>query len=500
MVMKASFICLLLIVYMGCFYYTNKHLPIKSTKIFSYYYISLVVLMLFDLITLYTVNHLDSVPDMINLSVHAIYLISINVTVYLEFLYLRSLLENELFISGILRKIQSVPFIITTVLIVILPLGYVTGTYSNYSMGGKVYALYVSVILYNLTILYYSTRYWRLLNREKRGAIIASVPIFFVVSVINIAMPDLLFTILYVILTAVGLMLSNENSEKYLDKQTGMFNQYALNVVSSEYIISKKNAFAIILTLSESGNTQAVMNWRQYITAMEKLQHYCRKELKRQAYRVGDNGFVILVSSKQNVEKTAEAIVRYGRQNCDSDISMEYNVIALSECASSDVLMSKIVDICISGMNKMAKYDFLTGVFNRNMFEKELEKQKEEEIDAYYILADLNNLKETNDILGHSAGDELLQTAARLLVDTVGESGMVFRQGGDEFAVLWRGTDVQALLNLLENNRIKINEDRIVPLSFAVGYGRLLDEDALKKADKMMYEDKARIKGKKMRT
>ena len=132
MVMKASFICLLLIVYMGCFYYTNKHLPIKSTKIFSYYYISLVVLMLFDLITLYTVNHLDSVPDMINLSVHAIYLISINVTVYLEFLYLRSLLENELFISGILRKIQSVPFIITSVLIAILPLGYVTGTYSNY--------------------------------------------------------------------------------------------------------------------------------------------------------------------------------------------------------------------------------------------------------------------------------------------------------------------------------------------------------------------------------
>ena len=210
-------------------------------------------------------------------------------------------------------------------------------------------------------------------------------------------------------------MLSNENSEKYLDKQTGMFNQYALNVVSSEYIISKKNAFAIILTLSESENTQAVMNWRQYITAMEKLQHYCRKELKRQAYRVGDNGFVILVSSKQNVEKTAEAIVRYGRHNCDSDISMEYNVIELSECASSDVLMSKIVDICISGINKMAKYDFLTGVFNRNMFEKELEKQKEEEIDAYYILADLNNLKETNDILGHSAGDELLQTAARLL-------------------------------------------------------------------------------------
>ena len=496
MVMKASFICLLLIIYMGCFYYTNKHLPIRSTRIFSYCYISMIVLMVFDLITLYTVNHLDSVPELVNLTVHTIYLISINVTVYLYFLYLRSLLENELLIPGILRKIQSVPFIITSVLIAILPLGYVTGTYSNYSMGGKVYALYVSVILYNLTILYYSTRYWRLLNREKRGAIIASVPIFFVVSVINIAMPDLLFTILYVTLTAVGLMLSNENSEKYLDKQTGMFNQYALDIVSSEYIKSKKNAFAIILTISESENMQDMMNWRHYITAMEKLQHYCSKELKRQAYRVGDNGFVILVSSKQNVEKTAEAIVRYGKQSCDNDISIEYSVIALNECTSSDVLMSKIVDTCISAVNKMAKYDFLTGVFNRNMFEKELAKQKDAGIDAYYLLADLNNLKETNDILGHSAGDELLQTAARLLVDTVGESGMVFRQGGDEFAVLWNGTDVRALLKLLENNRMKLNENRMIPLSFAVGYGRLTDKDVLKEADQMMYEDKARIKGK----
>lgn len=132
MVMKASFICLLLIVYMGCFYYTNKHLPIKSTRIFSYCYISMIVLMVFDLITLYTVNHLDSVPDLINLSVHAIYLISINVTVYLYFLYLRSLLENEILIPGVLRKIQSAPFIITSFLIAILPLGYVTGTYSNY--------------------------------------------------------------------------------------------------------------------------------------------------------------------------------------------------------------------------------------------------------------------------------------------------------------------------------------------------------------------------------
>ena len=59
-----------------------------------------------------------------------------------------------------------------------------------------------------------------------------------------------------------------------------------------------------------------------------------------------------------------------------------------------------------------------------------------------------------------------------------------------------RDRDVRALLKLLENNRMKLNENRMIPLSFAVGYGRLTDKDVLKEADQMMYEDKARIKGK----
>lgn len=81
----------------------------------------------------------------------------------------------------------------------------------------------------------------------------------------------------------------------------------------------------------------------------------------------------------------------------------------------------------------MAIYDFLTGVYNRNAFEKQLSRLKKQNRNVYYFIADLNNLKETNDIMGHSAGDELLQTVAKLLTDATGERGTVFRQGGDAF-------------------------------------------------------------------
>lgn len=494
MIMKTSLVCLLLIGYMGVFYFANKHLPIKSTRIFSYYYFSATILTVFDLITIYTVNQLDSVPAVLNMTAHIIFLLSINTTIFLNFLYLRSLLENQLKISKKIQGMQIAPFVITSILILVLPLGYVEGVYTNYSMGEKVYALYVSVIWYNILILYYCIRYWKLLSREKRAAITASVPIFFGVSVINLTMPEALFTIVYVILTAVGLMMSNENSEKYLDKQTGMFNQYALAIVNSEYINLKRSIVATVMTISEAENVQDTVDWRQYITTMEQIQCFCRKELKSSAYRIGDNGFVLLMNSEQSAKKAAKAIMEYASNNCSSGISLAYKTTSLSECASSDEFMSKIVEICMNAINKMAIYDLLTGVRNRNSFEKELSQLKNKGVDTYYFIADLNNLKETNDALGHSAGDELLRAVAKLLVDTTGKNGRVFRQGGDEFAVLWRGNDANAFLELLEQNRIKLNENRVISVSFAIGYGKILEEGGMEKADKMMYENKAKMK------
>ncbi len=494
-VMKTSLVCLLLVAYMGVFYFSDKHLPLKATRIFSYYYVSAVILTIFDLITLYTVNHLDSVPEIINLIAHLIYLLAINTTLLLYFLYLRALLENQVKFSKRTRMMHLVPFAVTSVLVVVLPIVYEKGTYTNYSLGPKAYAIYASVILYNILILYYCTRYWKLLSREKRAAIAASVPIIICVSVINIAVPESLFIIVYITLNTVGLMMSNENNEKYIDKPTGMFNQYALGVVINEEIALNRNDYILVMTLSESENVQSSIDWRQYIIAMEKIQRFCKKDLKRQAYRVGDNGFVFLMHSAQSAERMAEVVKSFFQNNCDSGMNLDYNhAIALNECGSIDELMSKLVEICTNAINKMAVYDFLTGVRNRNSFEKELSKLKSEGADVFYFIADLNNLKITNDAMGHSAGDELLQTVAKVLENTAGENGKVFRYGGDEFVILWNGTGADEYLKALETNCEKLNKERIIPVSFAIGYGKILEEDGIQKADRMMYENKARMK------
>ena len=494
-IMKTSLICLFLLLYMGVFYFSNRHLPIKSSKIFNgYYFVSLVVI-IFDLITLYTVNRLDTVSPSLNLFVHTIYMLAINLMCYLNLQYELSLLEQHITITRRTHIIQMLPLLITSVLIVFLPLGYIEGKYTNYSMGPKVYALYVSIIFYNLIMLFSGLRYAKLLDHEKRVALLASIPIFFIVSVISILIPESLFVIVYIILTAMGLLMSNENTEKYIDKQTRMFNQYGLSIVCNEYMRSHKNAVAAVISLSETENTPTAIDWSSYITIMKQLQLYCKKEFNQQMYRIGENGFVLLANSKDQAVYYTDKIMKYATTFFDNTLSVEYETIALVEYSHSDEVMSRIIEICINSINKSANFDILTSVRNRNAFEKYLSQMRKENKDAYYFIIDVNNLKEANDVLGHSAGDELLQAVAHLLRDTVNKDGIVFRQGGDEFAILWHHDNPSSLLNTLEENRHKLNQTRMIPISFAIGYGRILDENGIDSADNMMYENKRRMKG-----
>ena len=157
--------------------------------------------------------------------------------------------------------------------------------------------------------------------------------------------------------------------------------------------------------------------------------------------------------------------------------------------------MRSIIAFCTETGSHFAYIDYLTHIYNRNAFERDLARL-EENNGGCYIIADLNDLKLVNDTIGHSAGDELLQSFARLLTDAVGDAGRVYRQGGDEFAVLYNG-DAGQLVRRLEEQCSAHNRVCNIPVSYAIGYCELCDKDFLNVADRMMYADKKRIKQQK---
>lgn len=78
-------------------------------------------------------------------------------------------------------------------------------------------------------------------------------------------------------------------------------------------------------------------------------------------------------------------------------------------------------------------YDSLTGVRNRRACLEFEEKELDAGSSYGYVMCDINGLKQTNDTLGHEAGDALIIDVAKSLREVFGAKN-VFRMGGDEFA------------------------------------------------------------------
>lgn len=160
-------------------------------------------------------------------------------------------------------------------------------------------------------------------------------------------------------------------------------------------------------------------------------------------------------------------------------------------------------------LREIAITDELTGLFNRRGFltlaEKQLGNALRAEHEMFLIFADLDNMKEINDTLGHETGDLALATAASLLRTTFRQADILARLGGDEFAVFISckpGTDSeQAILSRLEENISLENRDGELPFTLAISFGvvRLQENETLGqvmiRADGLMYDSKSRKKG-----
>ncbi len=88
----------------------------------------------------------------------------------------------------------------------------------------------------------------------------------------------------------------------------------------------------------------------------------------------------------------------------------------------------------------LAKTDGLTGLLNRSGWEEciavEEQRARRSQLASCVIVVDLDDLKKTNDIHGHKAGDELIRRAAHCIQGAVRDVDMVARIGGDEFAIM----------------------------------------------------------------
>jgi diguanylate cyclase (GGDEF)-like protein len=149
---------------------------------------------------------------------------------------------------------------------------------------------------------------------------------------------------------------------------------------------------------------------------------------------------------------------------------------------------------------KLAALDQLTGLYNRRSGEQrlaeEISRAVRHERPLTVLLLDLDGLKQTNDRLGHAAGDLVLKSFAQRLQKAIRGSDLAVRLGGDEFMVLLpecRADEVRHVVGRVEGLEIHYNSERIA-CRFSRGWTDYkvgeTSEELLKRADEALYANK----------
>lgn len=161
-------------------------------------------------------------------------------------------------------------------------------------------------------------------------------------------------------------------------------------------------------------------------------------------------------------------------------------------------------------MNALANKDALTGIRNKNAYDKEIKRLRwaVEDAKAQFGIAviDLNYLKRINDTYGHEQGNITIKKLCHI-VCTVFKHSPVFRIGGDEFAVILEHEDYAHATELVIQCNALLEatdcDDSLEPwekVSAAIGiafFDHTRDqtvENVFKRADKAMYARKKAMK------
>lgn len=142
-------------------------------------------------------------------------------------------------------------------------------------------------------------------------------------------------------------------------------------------------------------------------------------------------------------------------------------------------------------LDRLSHMDVLTDVYNRNAMIEKIAALEKDNVPVGIVYADVNNLKCINDTNGHEVGDKALCYSADRLIFHFGREN-IYRAGGDEFVAIIPGIEEEAFNAQLENLAAELMIN--YPYRFSYGACWCPDsrriEDAIRKADRHMYEDK----------
>lgn len=454
---KMPLTCLLIMTYTNFYYRTKKRMNTRTSKVFEVLVTAVTIHLVSAVITEYTVNNRDTVPEPFNNVWHIVFLVSLTCVLCLILDYLLLYVERA---SGrkqtTQKKILAAVCLIGVCAEIVLPCRYIDTVHGAYMSGMKAYALYAVVIYTMIMQIIIFSRYWEILGKDRSRVLFASLLLFAVMAGIQIFWPYLLLTDLAVTMFMLGIMVNTEDSHVYISYYTGLYNEIGCREILRETLLLKKPFSAGVYVFLEGKSDIAA--------AMLSVQ----KKIPEKKYRLicgtlADNVLIVLpVSSWTKGIASVNGLPE--PEEVDHKLGYTSEIFQFTGKETVTEILDGIRDYKNRYEESALQRDELTGLLRRAAFIRQVEYMINNKKGFTFVMIDLDDFKSINDIYGHKIGDDVLKYVANTFVTVLRTSDAVCRIGGDEFAVALCGvTDSATVCEIAERVKKGLEEQTVLP-------------------------------------
>ena len=175
-------------------YYSAERKHTKLHRTFSILLLVVIVHLVFDAVTIYTVNHLEQVPLVVNDAVHRVFVGTMAGVLYLFYRYIAAVVEEETKKKMIFDWPAKIFLIVLEIIALVFPIVYIQTPNGNYSAGAYVIASYGGVAIYLALCAGILIWNWKQIHVKKKFAIGVALLVEFLVCGLQGAYPTWLIS------------------------------------------------------------------------------------------------------------------------------------------------------------------------------------------------------------------------------------------------------------------------------------------------------------------
>ncbi len=254
----------------------SRRLPLISTKTFTLFWGASLINLAADIGSYYTINNIDSLPEWVVRLSHQIYIGSLDIVVFLLFIYVCFLCGAQKRITKPVLLGFSLPFLISMAFAMFAPIYYHVDERGVYSYGPMVNVFYISIALYVVSIFFillrkknaYSTDDGGIAQilpdfKRARVSILVGLCIWIAVTLVQFISKYWLISAMGVSLMTMYVYIRFENPRQYEDDEVGTFSRRAFHIMVPEMFARKKPFFMVNFTIDDVDQIQKVMGYDQ---------------------------------------------------------------------------------------------------------------------------------------------------------------------------------------------------------------------------------------------